>query len=395
MIVIVLLAVACLAPSVALARQPATPGTNKARAGTKLGSLNVGGGLTPMFGYESNYRYTSGDIEGSAVFAAGGELDLKYRRGKSLRVSGGLGGSVLVPLSDAALTEFLLEVPALLLYRPVASLELFISNHVGFERSRVPPVFSVLNLKAGETPSSIGLYETFRPALADHFLPGLYLELGPYFRYKQMNQPTEDTTDEDFYLYVDAGGDVSLKYIHKDRFAARVRFDYARRMFVGRPNVSPRNADYTETLSKDDELIMNRVLASAYLRARVWGPLSMEGSYTARIVRDTGGFYSYNEHLARGGIGLSWPDRFSLNASVSYQTRGYTKRTECEGGACAAGAAPQIRREHGLYINARAEVPVTGWLEAVASYALQDPGADTGDPMASVHTVLGGASFFF
>ena len=390
-----LLAVMSYVPASALARQPDRVSQGgQARSVTKIGSVEMGVSLTPLFGYESNYRFTKGDVEGTAVFSGDAAVDFTYRRGKGLRLVGGLSGSALLPFADVGLTEFLIEIPALLFWRPTTSLELFVSNHVGFERARVPPVFNVLKSKPGETPTAVGIYDTVRPALAYHFFPGFYLEIGPYFRYKQMNQPTDDTTDEDFYKYIDLGGDVSLKYIFKDRLAARIRFDIARRMFIGRPNVMPRNADYTETTPNDDRLAMNRMLAGAYISAKIWGPLSLHGNYAARLVRDANGFFTYNEHIAGGGLGLSWPDRFSLAAHVAYQTRKYTDRTDCEGGRCGVDAARQILAENGFSVQVRAEVSITEWLAAVVSYELEDAGADLEDPMSAMHRVMGGASFF-
>lgn len=392
---LVLLVVVCHVPVSALARQPdrVGQGKGKPRAVTKIGAVEMGVSLTPMFGYESNYRYSGGNVEGSAMFAAEAAVDFAYRRGKQLRIMGGLGGSVRLPLADVGLTEFLIEIPALLFYRPTASVELFVSNHVGFERSRIPPVFNVVKSKQGETPTGLGIYDTLRPALAFHFFPGLYMEVGPYFRYKQMNQPTDDTSDEDFYKYVDVGGDVSVKYIYKDRFAARVRFDFARRLFVGRPNVVPRNADFSETAADDDRLALTRMLAGAYLSAKVWGPLSVHGNYAARLVRDSNGFFTYNEHILGGGLGLSWPERFSLSSHVAYQVRKYLDRTECEGGKCGADASHQILAENGFSVQVRAEISITVWLAAVLSYELEDASADLEDPMKAIHRVLGGVNF--
>lgn len=387
-----LLSALCSSPAEARNRS-----SGKARSGGSLlrsKSFSMGLNLTPMVGYESNFTLGVGDsAQGSGVVQVDGGVNLEYLMRPKLRLAAEFNAQARLPFSGPRLTEFLAEVPLLLFYRPTPALELFISNHVAVERGRTSPVFSVLKTTADDTPTYVAIYETIRPALAYHLFAGMFAELGAYFRYKSVTQSLTKNADpnaEDSYQLMDIGADLSVKYSYKDRVSARVRVDYARRMFPGAANLKVRNPDYSEF--KGASLSMHRIMPGLYLRGRIWGPLSLHAEYAARVVKDNKGYYSYLDHLVGGGLELNWPDVFELTGAVTFQKRGYSNRTDCVGGKCSASAERQVKKETALMASVRAAVTITEWLQGVVIYEMEDADTDMEDPLAPVHRILGGAS---
>jgi len=375
--------------------------------------LELGFYATPLFGYESNHNLAPPSVppgappdaakpEGSAIWSLEGGAELKYRPSTALLLRTELSAMVRMPISSAGLTEFLVELPLLAFYRLTPQLELFLSNHVGVERSRTSAVFfdkdvKNLTVNSGDTLTYFAFYETLRPALAYHLVPGAFVEVGPYFRVKQMNLSVN--IDEPDYRLFDLGADLSGKYVYKRRFSARLRYDFAYRLFQNHDARPPEYEDITKTPSVNPlagtRLGMYRHQIGAYLGAHVWGPISVNGSYSFRLVRDNGGYNSYNEHLVGGDLDLSFPGLFALGAGIFFQKRGYTNRTPCEGGACGApGVAQQAQSESSLVLNGKVTVPITEWLQALAIYEMEDAAADNLDPMAPLHRVVAGVSLF-
>jgi hypothetical protein len=357
--------------------------------------LELGFYLTPLLGYESNYTFSPDtalfEAKGSGMWALEGGGELKYRRSEKLRMRGELAAMVRMPFSDGGLTEFLTELPVVGFYRLTDSLELFLSNHIGVERSRTPPVFLESGAgTVGETLTYFAFYETLRPALAYHLREGAFVEAAPYFRVKQINF-SQNLAEPDYRLF-DLGLDVSGKVVYKTRFAARLRYDYARRMFQ---NLTARTPDGN---TSDSSLAMNRHIVGVYGSGHVFGPLSLDASYAIRIVRDNGGYYAYNDHLVGGGLELSWPELVTVSGGVFYQRRGYSDRTPCEGGTCdptnPAATPFQSQVESAVTANAKVLVTITDWLQAIATYELEDASSDAEDVLVPNHRVMAGVSLF-
>jgi len=365
---------------------------------------------TAMMGYESNYNFaprtsTIGP-EGSALMLLDLGVDLAYRPSQQTYLKGELTGMTRIPFAGAGDSDMLLELPVLLLHRLTPELELFLSSHTAFERARSSPIGLDEAIKNAAISSEDPLiywaiYEQLRPAVTYHLMPGAFVEAGPYFRVKQVNFDV-NVGDSDYRLF-DLGLDVSGKYIYKRTLAARLRYDFAYRLFN---NYDARPGEYCALNSAGECVVnplagtglrMQRHLFGLYLSSHVWGPLSLDGSYAIRLVRDNGGFLSYNEHLIGGGLTLSWAERVTFAGAVYFQLRNYTERTNCEGAPCSGKPDDALlaEAESALVLSGKVVVNVLEWLQAIATYELEDASADNEDPQAPLHRILGGAALMF
>jgi hypothetical protein len=398
------LSVCLLVPNLADARR----GGGRAHSGAGVildpdERMEYGFYVSPLVGYESNYKLTNFDVGGSGIWALEGGGELKYRPSPSFWLKVELPAMIRMPFSDSGLTEFLVELPVMMISRPVSGLplDLNLSNHVGFERARTTPVFLTGHSKSGETLVYYAVYEQLRAAAAYHFLQDensdAFVELGPYFRIKQIN--LEANLDEPDYRLFDVGFDLSAKYIFRDRIAARVRYDLAKRWFS---NFDARPPEYC-TLSGMEcgsnplagtELNMTRHTVGLYADAVVWGPVSVGGSYAIRFSSDNGGYYANTTHIASAVLGLKWPDLVTVEAGLTYMRYNYGDRAACEGDPTCSATSPNVLDawESALIAEVRGEVTILEWLQAVVSYDMEDAEAENEDPIEPNHRVMGGIS---
>jgi hypothetical protein len=369
-------------------------------------SYELGFHLTPLFGYESNYTVTSQEVSGSGLFALEGGAELRYRPTDRLRLRAELEAMLRLPFADTALTEFVVELPLLLHYRLVPRLDLFLSNHAGAERAKTPPIFLDTSPKSlSSTIRYYGYHDQLRAGLTWRLGDIGTADIGPYFRVRQVNfiEPPAGN-DPDYRLY-DAGVDVAGKLYYRDRFSARLKYDYAHRFFRNYMALPPTHQPpLMGTL-----LAMDRHLVGLLLRARVVGPFGLFAGYSLRINRDNGGYFDYLEHAPSGGVSVDWNDRLQISASAGYVRRAYSNRTACEPeqdppgsgrwvGADCSRVEPGEKKplldqvEWAWQVDFRASVNITSWLQAVVSYELEEAGTDVDDPMAPNHRVLAGVS---
>jgi hypothetical protein len=359
--------------------------------------------VSPLVGYESNYKLTNVDVGGSGMWAIEGGGELKYRPSSTLWLKVELPAMIRMPFSDSGLTEFLVELPVQMIYRPVSSLPLDVnlSNHIGFERARTTPVFLTGHAKSGATLLFFAFYEQLRAAAAYHFIQDkvhdAYVEVGPYLRVKQVNM--EANLDEPDYRLFDIGFDAGAKYIYQDRVSARLRYDLAKRWFS---NFDARPAGYCELSGTEcganplsgTALNMTRHTVGLYVDVLVYGPFSVGGSYAIRFTGDNGGYYANTTNIVNGVLGLRWPSLVNVEAGVAYMRYGYGDRAPCEGGAC-PGTPDDAKLdswESAFVAEARAEVTILEWLQAVASYNMEDAEAENEDPIKPNHRVMAGIS---
>ncbi len=299
-------------------------------------------------------------------------------------------------------------MPALLYWRFNRRLELALSNHLGLERSKTPPIFldttDIVDPKSiatsGSTIRYFTVYETFRPALALHLAAPLLLEAGPYFRIKQVNFIENPYGSEPDYRLTDLGADAALKAWLGERVSLRLRYDFAHRWFTNYKARPPAHEP-----AQNEALAMNRHLVGLHAAARILRPLSLSAGYTLRLTQDNGGFFSYREHLVAGGASFELEDRLEVSASVGYLRRDYTQRTPCEavadptvpsgytGSDCKSSSPTRLSQtESAIIANARVAVTILGWLQAVVSYELEDASSDLEDLLVPNHRILAGAT---
>jgi hypothetical protein len=375
-------------------------------------SYDLGFHFTGLLGYESNYKVTteSGVVEGSGLWAleAGGELEI--RRG-ALRLRGELGAMLRMPFKDAGLLELGVELPTALWYRVRPWLSLSLGNHFSLERAKTPPIF----LDAAElSPSQraqlstrtiryFGWSELIRPALGLQLGETLHAELGPYFRVRGVSFIENPYGGEPDYHLFDLGADLALKLFLGERFSARLKYDFARRVFPGYLGRPPAHEP-----ALTDSLTMLRHLIGVLLRARIVKGLSLQAGYVFRIVSDNGGYFAHLEHAPSGGFALDLFERWQLSASLGYRWRDYRQRTPCEAQETAPGSKiyvgadcqiqdpiPLSRLEESLSFDLRTSLSITEWLQATVSYEMEDATSDLEDLLAPNHRILAGASFSF
>lgn len=389
----------------------ASPQTGSApREPARTGSFAWGLHATALLGYESNYKVTTVEVEGSGLFAleAGGELTL--RRGP-VRLRSELGALVRMPFKDAGLLELSAELPVALVYRARPWLSLALGNHFSLERSKTPPIF----IDAAEVPPAqrgqlstrairyFGWSELLRPALGLHLGDHLLAELGPYFRVRSVTFIENPYGGEPDYRLLDVGADLSLKLFLGERFSARLKYDLAQRFFPGYLGRPPAHEP-----ALADSLTMLRHLLGLRVRVEIVKGLSLHAGYGFWIVSDNGGYFAHYEHVPGGGLELDLFERWQLSASVSYRYRDYRRRTPCEAQETAPGskvyvgadcqiqdAVPLPRLEEALSVEVRTSVALTDWLQVTLSYELDDATSDLEDLLQPNHRVLvgGGVSF--
>lgn len=407
---------------------------------------------SPLFGFESNYKVAGSNetarlaaiaanaadpppnppiavppvskAEGGLALAVSGGAEFKYRPSGKLYLRAELSASTMLPLKDTSLTGFLFELPVFLSYRLGRQWELFLSNHVAFERARTPPVFLDIQqtgATSGQALISLAVYEQLRPAVVFRPLSGLSLDAGPYFRIKQVNfSKNLPDTDPDYRLY-DLGGDLAIKYRLLRFLSVRLHYDFAARFYT---NVLSRPAQGQPATA--DPLRALRHYVDLRLRANHrW--LSGFAGYGFRFNADNAGAFDYNEHHLFAGLGFRHETRFSVSAQVFAALRNYTNRTPCEafriidpgqpdvgkyvGADCrdvrGAPNTAQNNKESLLGVRVEAAYSFSDWFQVVLSYELEDSGAasdaparDTSgapipldDPQFANHRIMGGLSF--
>lgn len=366
----------------------------------------------PQFGYESNYKFTNADIEGSAVWGTSSGAEFKWRPNSKMYLRSELGASVLMPIADPSLTGFLVELPVLFFYNFSDTFQLFLSNHVAVERERSPPVFfdtdvfqSLIN--ESKTILFLAIYEQFRPAVAFKPIKNLMIDAGPYFRVKQVqfNQNPADG-DPDYRLF-DLAGDIAVGYRFLEHFRVRAHYDFALRLYQ---NVPPRQSDNTAITGESLQALRHY----GDLRLGFSHPwLTAFAGYGFRHNSDNGGSLDYTEHHLLTGVAFRYKEKLRIGAQFFFALRNYFNRTACEASpedpAAGCGAAdpnnnaPQNTSESLMILTIDASYSITDWLEISAQYVLEDAeasGADNvpigtptiADPQGANHRVLGGVS---
>lgn len=414
---------------------------------------------SPLFGFESNYKVAGGNenarnsaieanaadpppnplipvppeskAEGSLALAVNGGAEFKYRPSNKIFLRAELSAGALLPLKDTSLTGFLFELPVFFTYRLGRQWELFLSNHVAFERARTPPVFLDIQqtgAASGQALISLSVYEQVRPAVVFRPIPGLSLDAGPYLRIKQVNfSKNLPDTDPDYRLF-DLGGDLALTYRPLRYLSLRLHYDFAARSYS---NVKSRPAQGLP--ATDDALRALRHYVDLRLRANYrW--LSGFAGYGFRYNVDNAGAFDYNEHHVFAGLGFRYKTRFSISGQVFAALRNYTNRTPCEafrsekpglnfgkyvGADCRDPDHPdpkdpdfvapsaQNSRESLIGVRVEAAYSFADWFQLLLSYELEDSGARTDapakdargkptfvdDPQFANHRIMGGLSF--
>ncbi len=369
--------------------------------------------ISPMFGYESNYKLLpprlaeqpeSAEVEGSASLAVEGGVELVHRRPGSMTLRAEVSGVARLPLAHTRLVEVVADLPALLLLRINPRTELFLSNLLGYERARTPPVFLPEDLALATPGKPIlygALHETLRPAVTFSPAPWAMLELGAYARAKTVTfhatllETSEDEELADYWFY-DLGLDLSLRVWLSPLLSARLRYDLAARSFPGDSNLPARRPDFLPVKS-GARVSMLRQLLGLYLRARIKdGPVSLRASYAVRYVQDNGGYYECLDHLVRASLVASLPELLDLSMGAELVVREYPRRTvlgySSSKPTTEGDKAHQILRELNLVGHLRADLTVTEWMQVVLFYELELGDADVVD-MTQNHRVLGGVTF--
>jgi len=231
-------------------------------------SYELGFHLTPLFGYESNYKVTAQQVAGSGLFALEGGADLRYHPTEKLRLRAVLEALLRLPFADTALTEF--------------SVELRSSSTTASRATRPVPLqprgrraredaADLPRRRADDPLDDDPLLLVPRPAARRALLAageGRRRRHRPYFRVKQVNFIDPPSGNDPDYRLYDVGLDVAGKLYYRDRFSARLKYDYAHRFFRNYMALPPtRQPPLTGTL-----LAMDRHLVGLLLRARVVGP---------------------------------------------------------------------------------------------------------------------------
>ncbi|MCK5795611.1 MAG: hypothetical protein KAI47_00395 [Deltaproteobacteria bacterium] len=368
--------------------------------------------FSPSFGYESNYRYVSEKAEGSLFWSTSGGAELRYRPSEKTYLRGEVSASVLMPLKNASLTGFLIEIPIIFTYRLTERWELFLSNHAALERDRSPPVFfdtdlSSLLTKGGKTIVYLTFYEQLRPAIAFKPIAGLTLDAGPYFRIKQVNFNQNPAGADPDYRLFDVGADFAASYRFINHLQVRAHYDFAFRFYN---NVKARPPENTPALNQDLRALRH------YVDLRLRGNYSYFGAFAGygfRLNGDNGGSLEYLEHHLFGGVSFDYKNIFSLSGQVFAALRNYRSRTACEAstedptGGCkeadpTADSTPQNSHETLLGVRAEASFTITDWFSASIIWELEDSGAGhdvaivgiapSEDPQAANHRIMGGVS---
>ena len=372
--------------------------------------------VSPTFGYESNYKYTNADIEGSAFFAASAGAELKYRPSSKLYLRGELSAGLLMPLADTSLTGFIVELPLLLFYKLTDDFQLFVSNHIAVERERSPPVFFDTDvfqslIRESKTIVYLAVYEQLRPAVAWRPLKNLMVDAGPYFRVKQVqfNQNPADS-DPDYRLF-DVGGDIAVGYRFLKHFRVRAHYDFAYRIYQ---NIPPRESNNLQIAGEELRALRHYADIRLGYGTKMF---SVFAGYGIRLNSDNGGSLDYTEHHLLAGAGFFYKELFSLTAQVSAASRSYNNRTPCEASRtnptdrtfeqCLTGPnaeknAPQSTGESLIGARAEAVVNITDWMQVMLTYEMEDAGASGAsvpigspiveDPQGANHRVMGGVS---
>ena len=370
--------------------------------------------LTPMAGYESNYKLLpprlaeqpeSAEVEGSAVLAVEGGVEYVYRKRGAVTLRAELGGLARMPVADSGLAELVAELPAQLFVRLSARSELFLSSLLGFERSRTPPVFLPEDLALATPGQPIvydSVHEALRPAVAYYPATWAQLEVGAYFRvktvtfYASQQEAGEDEELSDYWFY-DIGVDMGIKVWAGTRFSARLRYDLASRAFPGESNLPARKPDFLP-VGPGVKISMLRQLVGLYLNAQIHGPVRARASYAVRLVQDNGGYYECLDHLAAAGLTASLPDLLELSMGISLLLRDYGSRDELGYSSStpttAGERARQIQQEYTLVGHIRGEWTVASWLQLVLFYEMEVAAADVVDTTQN-HRVLAGVTFFY
>ena len=374
----------------------------------------VGLYVTPMFGYETNYKLLpprlaeqpeSAEVEGSMALAVEGGIEIVHERPGAVRLRAELGGLARLPLAHTRLVEVVAELPAML-WMPVGSRsKLFFSNLLGYERARTPPVFLPEDLALASPGKPIlydAIHETLRPAVTFRLSSWAQLELGAYFRAKTVTfyaSAEETSEDEEIknYWFVDLGLDLSVRLWATPAFSARLRYDLATRAFPGEGNLPARLPNFLPVKS-GPRVTMLRQLLGLYLRARVKdGPLSVRASYAVRSVQDNGGYYDCLDHLVGAGLAVSLPEVLDVELGAVLMVREYGRRTvlgySSSKPTSEGDMAHQILDELNLMGYLRGELTVTEWMQLVLSYEVEVASADVVD-LTQNHRVLGGVTFF-
>jgi hypothetical protein len=365
-----------------------------------------------LFGYESNYTFTTTEPAGSAIWAVEGGVDFKYRPTAKVRLQSSFDAMVRLPFADASLLEANLELPLLLFYRLHPRVELFLSSFTGFERDKAPPVFldledipqSAQAFAVHGTIPYYAIHETFRPAVTFYLARNATLEAGPYARIKQTTFTANPYGGDPDYRFFDVGGDVSAKLRYRDLLSARLRYDVSRRGFTNYPARPPgREPPLAE------ELAMTRHMAGLQLKANLLGgALQLGCGYTVRLVSDNpgAGHLSYVEHDPWGAVSVAWRELFSVSAGIEYLRRRYTDRTPCEAQETAPGSgafvgadctgvdtpARQNTEEAAIRADLRVQVSITSWMAADAQYGLERY-AGNAEVSLNDHRVVAGVTF--
>ena len=364
--------------------------------------------LVPLLGYESNYQVVSRDPTGSGMWSVEGGGELRYRASQALRLFLALDGMVRMPFKDSGLTEYLVELPAMLHVRLSPRWEIVLANYLGSERGKTPPVFidpgeidPALLGGANRTIRYTSVTEELQPLLALDLARWARLEAGPYLRVKWttfLDQPWQGEPD---YTLFDGAGSLAAIFRWQDRLSVRLRYDIARRLFSGWPARPPARQPVI-----GENLAMTRHSLGLRLRGRIWGPLGAQVGYMLRLITDNGGFYAATDHQPGGGLYLD-TRRVDASVMVTYLRRDYTSRTPCEaeedppgsgkfvGQSCSGPPdvkpAPLPRWESGLVLDVRLNVSITSWRQAVLSYELDDARSDLEAVMN--HRILAGIGF--
>ncbi len=399
--------------AVALAASPAAAiglggrGPSAGRSSTRPPALSRAGGhfdgksyelgfyLTPLLGYESNYKVTTADVEGGVIWAVEGGIELRYRPSPRLRLRTELSTIARSPVADAGLFELLIEHPAQLVYRLSDKLELSLGNLLLIERSKTPPVF--IEGAAGTT-IRYGLFaDILRAGLAYHLADGFFVDAGPYLQIKQVNFLENPEDSEPDYRFFDIGADLALKYRLDDLLSVRLRYDVAYRSFT---NYAARPPEREPELG--EALAMTRQIWGLAVASKIFGPLRARAAYSLRLNRDNGGFFNYLDHIVSGGLSVNWRERVSLESSLTHVRRSYTDRTPCEaesrpphvGSDCLAGADPSVqdRRETMVLVNVTLGVALSDTFQLLVSYQLEDAASDIEDLLVANHRLMGGVS---
>ena len=313
------------------------------------------------------------------MVAVEGGMELIHQRTGSLRLRAELAGLARLPLANTRMVEAVAGLPVLLFYRLGPRVELFVSNLLGYERARTPPLFVPEDLALASPGKPIlydALHEALRSAVSLEPVRIVRLELGAYARAKTVTfyasdeEAGQDEEIADYWLY-DLGLDLGATVQISPSFSARLRYDLAHRGFPGEGNLPARKSNFLP-VGSGTNLTMLRQLAGLYLRGRVADLISARVSYGVRLVHDNGGYYECTDHLVGLGMEASWPDLLNITMGATLLLRNYTRR-DVKGYSSSKPTSEgdmsvQIQEELSLVGHLRGELTVTEWLQVVLLY---------------------------